>query len=263
MARRDQGLIALQQRQPLPVQVDICCIGNVVAVLFQPHQQVQFPVQKIPGTVAPVGTIKRDLYRARCSGNCVGTIAVEDVETFANTYRKRIIGLIGGYRLLVEKISDAIVIPHGKNNVVVETFRIGQFGQIDTTGPVGGDRQGITVFPWAEQQPGVCIHYWRWLWGAAQCAAVMHQAAAVSLIPAHPEHLDVIGLRRINRDVEGNLLTLVDAGGRSEPLDLLISIACPFGKTPLAGAGITVFYNDRILFRIDRWRDYSKDKNSK
>src|SRR6266481_4443016 len=83
---------------------------------------------------------------------------------------------------------------------------------------------------------------------AVEGTYVLHKVRPQPLVPAHPINIDGVTLCRVDAHVEGNVLTLVDAGGRGIALDLAHSVR-PYGRKrnpPLARTGLLVFDNDRI-----------------
>ena len=72
------------------------------------------------------------------------------------------------------------------------------------------------------------------------------KAAARPAVPAEAVEVDRVGLRRVDADVERDVLVLVDAGRRGVALDLLVRIVRQLRPQPAAGAWLLVLQDDRI-----------------
>ena len=80
------------------------------------------------------------------------------------------------------------------------------------------------------------------------------KARAHSPVPAHAIEVDRIGLRRVDRDVEGDALVLGDACHRRVSLDLPGRIVPQLRVKPAGGAGLLVLQDHRIGVRALRAR---------
>ena len=82
------------------------------------------------------------------------------------------------------------------------------------------------------------------------------QAPAQPRIPPYAVDIERVGLRRVHRDVEIDVLALVDAGRRRVPFDLLIDVVGQLRPPPAAGTGLLVLDDDGIALGDRRGRRY-------
>src|SRR6266571_7987559 len=86
-----------------------------------------------------------------------------------------------------------------------------------------------------------------WYKNAAQRAGMEAKAPALPRVPAHAVEVDRVGLRRVDGDVERDVLVLVDAGRRCVSLDLPGRIVGMQRPEPATGAGLLVLQDNRIV----------------
>jgi hypothetical protein len=203
------------------VGVDVGRVRDVVAVLLEPADEIDLPVEELSRSVRRVWAVERDLDRARISGDRVGAVAVVRVQALAGgaIVRVVVVGLVGGDRLLVKEGRRASVLDH-EDHVVLVALRIGEERDVSSGGPIAGDGQGVAGTPVAGDEPGGGIGRAGRLLRAVEGADMQAKAAAQASVPADAIEVDGVRLRRVDRDVERDVLVLEDAGRRGVALDL-------------------------------------------
>src|SRR5260370_33612399 len=101
----DQKSLAVQQRLPVCVRVDVGRAGTVVTRLLEAAHELDLPGEEHPCPVVGVRTVKGTLYRSRSPADRVGCGAVEGVQALAGRVVVRIVvvRLVGVDALLVEE----------------------------------------------------------------------------------------------------------------------------------------------------------------
>src|SRR5690348_16856864 len=171
----------MEEQLPVQVSINISSIGNIVALLLKPAQQVVFVGSKIgEASILNLWAIKRDRKRTisrriRCSS------AIETAPAPGIT------GLVRQNAALEENRRAAGVIAHNELRVAHQSSRGHQLHHIDSTDPGGGNRQCDRIMPIAgADHAGCLVNHWGWLIDALAHLGGVDQMSSQILIPTHP-----------------------------------------------------------------------------
>jgi hypothetical protein len=215
VAGRDKSL-EIQQARTVQVCVEIGGICDVVAILFQPLDQVhvpKLPIEESAAAIISVGTIERNLRSARSSSDSRRAKAVVIIKTLACpiVIGPVVVCLKRIHTQLVEQIGGAGIVSNYKHNVVLKTCSVGQDGDKYSASPGIRHRERETWAPGANNRPqgGICRACC--LLRSLQSVNVLHQPAAGAPIPSEAIDVNRKGLGWINRYKQCDALSFVNA----------------------------------------------------